>query len=147
MPQRESEVLRSSEAQLEKISRYQGTDFEEYVAQYYLNKVRGSFTRGIEFKLTITEVRTLLNKKTCAYSGLKMSHVGAGVKQEKIRYSDLTLERVDNKLGYVKGNVVAVCSGFNQLKATFENPLNPANLGHLIKFTDTLKKLNPPNKW
>lgn len=133
-----------NKVEVKSIPRYEGIAFEEYVAQYYLNKVRGSGAREIEFSLTVTEVRTLLNKKTCAYSGLKMSHVGAALfgAQEKTRYADLTLERMDHNKGYVKGNVIAVCYGFNQLKGTFENPSHPAKISNLIKFLETIKALN-----
>ena len=65
------------------------------------------------------EVRRMLAVKNCQYTGMKLTHqfVGSSI----TRYTDLTLDRIDNSKGYVKGNVKAVANGVNMLKATFEN--------------------------
>lgn len=101
------------------MERFTGIEFEYYVAKFYANKVSHCKQDGKEFALTLPDVRRLLNVKCCQYTGMKLTHqfVGSSI----TRYTDLTLDRIDNSKGYVKGNVKAVAKGINMLKATFEN--------------------------
>lgn len=62
-------------------------------------------SRGLDFGLTLRTVRQLLTRKTCYYTGKKFS-------QSNIR----TIDRVDNSIGYVEGNVVACTKAVNELK-------------------------------
>lgn len=87
--------------------------FEVRVAQRYSELYLNAVRRGKEFNLTFTDVKRLMSRKTCAYTGERFSNEGG---------TRMTFERVDGTKGYVKGNVIAVTFEANQLKnALFEN--------------------------
>ncbi len=125
------------------ITRRIGIDLELYVAEFYAKKLKDCRSQGREFSLNLTQFKKLINTKKCFYSGILLTHSGAGKKTQSdtLRFSDMTLERIDRNIGYVDGNVKAVASGFNQLKSTFENPNNPVTFVDLYKFAATLQKL------
>ena len=81
--------------------------FDTYVATKYLGKLQSAMTRGIEFKLTLDDMKRLLKQKKCYYSGATMTTDG------DLRVS---LDRKDSKLGYTKDNTVACCVLANSLK-------------------------------
>lgn len=84
-------------------------DFDYQVASYYVQKVQSSKRRGIEFSLTLSQVKKLLQRKTCYYTGVKLNF-------ESGSNHHWTLDRKNNLLGYTKENTV-VCSSFiNSLK-------------------------------
>lgn len=96
-------------------------EFDAKVAQKYADKYQNATSRGIEFDMTMTEFKRIMKSKTCAYTGVSFTDSGDNI---------LTLERIDNKLGYVKGNVIAVTLAANKWKAyVLENP--PAHLPQL----------------
>lgn len=84
-----------------------GMEFETYVAASYLMKKHNALSRGIEFKLTLSDMKRLLKTKYCKYSGVLLTLEGD---------SKLTLERIDNTIGYTKENTIAVSSAANVLK-------------------------------
>lgn len=94
-------------------------DFELFVISYYERKVESCKTRGIEFKLNLISVRNLLSAKRCAYTGMLLTR---GKKLQPQLASDVTIDRIDNKRPYEKGNVVAVSNIANNFKGIFENP-------------------------
>lgn len=63
--------------------------------------------RKLDFNLEDDDIRKLLERKTCYYTGARFS------KTKKFRR---TIDRVDNTKGYIKGNVVACTHAANQLK-------------------------------
>lgn len=65
-------------------------------------------TREIEFSLSVADVRQLIIKKKCFYTGKSIVRGANGT---------FSIDRVDNSLGYVKGNVVACHTVVNQFKA------------------------------
>lgn len=81
--------------------------FDTLVAMKYIQKQLNARQRGLEFNLTLQDMKTLLKTKTCFYSGVKLTLTGQ---------TALSLDRKDDKLGYVKGNVVACASIVNQIK-------------------------------
>ena len=87
-----------------------------YLAKTYVTKSSSSRSRKIEFSLTLNEYKRLRTRKICQYSGLRMHGDG---------WYQPTLERVDNNIGYVKGNVIAVCYGINNFKSIIEATSNP----------------------
>lgn len=95
-------------------------DFELFVLSYYQNKVQSCKDRGIEFKLNLVSVRNLLSAKKCAYTGLELTR---GKKGLGMTSTDVTIDRIDNSKGYVKGNVIAVSNVANNFKSIFENPV------------------------
>lgn len=91
----------------------QGKPFEVRVARKYSSLYNSAMRRGKEFNLSFTDVKRLMSRKTCAYTGERFKAKG------EMR---MTFERVDGTRGYVKGNVIAVTFKANQLKnALFEN--------------------------
>jgi len=123
-------------------NRHTGIDFELYVASYYRNKAQSCKDTGKEFNLTLPDVRRLLGQKYCSYTGLPLTHQHVGSTQS--RYADLTIDRIDNTRGYVRGNVKAVAKGINELKSIAENPTNDLSLKHLSTMSKRLDKLLKP---
>ena len=83
------------------------------VIKKFLFIEQSALKRGLDFDLSIKTVRALLNKKTCAYTGVTFS---ANEKSPSYK----TFDRVDNTKGYVDGNVVACTRFINELKDRFE---------------------------
>jgi hypothetical protein len=93
-------------------------EFETLVARKYRDKVSSCNNRNIQFSLSISQFRQLLMRKTCAYTGTPLTiHT-----QGNPGNTDLSIERIDNSKGYVKGNVIAVCYSANNIKSVFEDP-------------------------
>lgn len=112
-------------------------DFECLVARKYRDKVSSSKTRNIEFKLTLNEFRQLLMRKNCAYTGIPLTlHV-----QGNQSNTDLSIERVDNSKGYVKGNVIAVCYAANNIKSVFEDPNTFLSVKDAVRMFTNIDKL------
>lgn len=108
-------------------------NFELAVARKYMYLMQSAVRRGKDFNLTLPDVRKLLSRKTCAYTGVHFS-------SENTR----TVDRVDSNKGYVKGNVVAVTHKANQLKNTlFENKSSELllDLKQLNNFCKNVTKL------
>ena len=94
-------------------------EFELFVASYYASKVESCKKRGIEFKLNLVSVRNLLRTRKCPYTGKELTVPRAG---KQALTTDITIDRIDNTKGYVKGNVMAISNRANNLKSIFENP-------------------------
>jgi hypothetical protein len=126
--------------------RYEGLEFDEYVARFYLNKIKSSKDRKLEFSLTLTEVKNILRAKYCQLTGVPLTHTGASDSTSNSmsssgqqRYSDLTIDRIDNNLGYVKGNVLACCYGANHIKSLIEGNLHLVSMGMTpVEFIHTI---------
>lgn len=80
-------------------------DFDTFVAMKYIQTKISASNRGIEFKLSLSQMAKILKRKTCFYTGIELDEVHS-----------LSLDRKDNKLGYVDGNVVACSKLVNNLK-------------------------------
>ena len=104
-------------------------DFDVFVATKYLSKKMNAEERGLEFNLSLTSMRNLCKAKRCYFSGIPLT--------DKNR----TIDRVDNKKGYIKGNVVACCKEVNTLKGQLENESNVLNLKSLHRMCNKLIKL------
>lgn len=100
------------------------------MAKKYINKAHGAQSSGISFLLSFTSYKNLMQAKKCGYTGIELTSPRSG---ENIRSTDRTIDRIDNSLGYVKGNVVAVCSSANKMKALWENPNNPLDMQSVKK--------------
>lgn len=72
-----------------------------------LQLYRSAVKRKIDFNLSDEDVRELLERKTCYYTGARFT--------ESPHYKR-TVDRIDSNLGYVNGNVVACTHGVNQMK-------------------------------
>lgn len=116
--------------------------FSITVSRKHINLYKSAMNRGKEFNLSVSDVRRLLTKKTCAYTGVKLTESLGG--NNPTRPTDRTIERVDDSKGYVKGNVVAVCYQANHLKnVLLEQPDHNCCVGidMLEKFVNNYRKL------
>lgn len=70
------------------------------------NKIASAMTADHPFYMSFKECQNLFNsQRACAYSGEMFSSIG-----------DITFERVNPRLPYIKGNVLLVRKHLNQLK-------------------------------
>lgn len=97
----------------------------EGLKQKYENKKKNAKSRNIDFSLTEDEFIKLClflrENKHCAYTGEKFVFTSTTNGQPKPNYP--TLERVDNSVGYVLGNVIWVTYHSNFIKSKWEDNL------------------------
>ena len=86
------------------------------VAKKLLRLQEGAKKRGLNFDLSFAELKRIMKKKTCHFTGIPISAYLEATDAQK-----LTLDRKDPTKGYVSGNVVACSYMANQLKAGFEH--------------------------
>jgi hypothetical protein len=121
---------------LEDIEFEVGSDY--HVATKFLLTKKGAESRGKEFNLTLKEIKRLLNRKTCYYTGERMNTKTDGLRDEDRR---LTFDRIDGRIGYVIGNVVACTHWANDAKnKLFEHP-DSVGFGKIKKIKRILDKL------
>ena len=93
--------------------------------QKYENKKKNAQSRGIQFSLTEAEFVKLClflkENRQCAYTNETFVFKSTTNGQPKPNYP--TLERVDNSVGYVLGNVIWVTYNSNFLKSKWEDNL------------------------
>ena len=80
-------------------------DFDTLVAMKFLQTKISASNRGIQFGLTLTQMARLLKRKKCYYSGIVFDSIHS-----------LSLDRKDNTIGYVDGNVVPCSRIVNSIK-------------------------------
>ncbi|QHZ60103.1 hypothetical protein PJKIFABJ_00167 [Pseudomonas phage PE09] len=95
------------------------TEFDLYAAKHLVWKAENAKKRGIEFNLTHTGMKNLLGAKKCYYTGIPLTKSTG--KEDELKLSDFTIDRIDGTKGYVKGNVVACCHAANQMKGQLES--------------------------
>lgn len=97
----------------------------EGLKQKYENKKKNACSRGIDFSLTEYEFIKLClflkENRQCAYTNETFVFKSTTNGQPKPNYP--TLERVDNSVGYVLGNVIWVTYNSNFLKSKWEDSL------------------------
>jgi len=100
-------------------------EIDAIVAKYYWNKLSQCKERNIPFVLTFAQVKRLMLKKKCAYTGVLMTKSTT----HSQRPTDFTIDRIDNSKGYEPGNVVACCFAANSFKGAVEGMIhNPLSL-------------------
>jgi hypothetical protein len=110
--------------------------FDLYASSKYREKATDARRRELDFSLTFAEFRRILAKQRCEYTGIALTlPVLDGGKQKK---TDLTIERIDNSKGYIRGNCLAVCYAANNIKAVFENPQAPLDISHAVKMFEKI---------
>lgn len=75
------------------------------VATKYTNTIKSAVKRNLDFNLDIDDIEALISQRRCFYTGVEFDSTHLQ-----------TFDRVDRKLGYVKGNVVACTTQANDLK-------------------------------
>lgn len=110
------------------------------VGKKYVQLYESAIRRGKEFNLTHSDVRKLMTRKTCAYTGVSLTcGTTSGPKP-----TDRTIDRLDPSKGYVKGNVFAVSHQANQLKnrvLEHEDSVIFTDIKTLVKFAQSVHKL------
>ena len=97
------------------------------LARIYVAKAASAKDRGIEFTMSFTCFKNLMRAKRCYYT--KELFVN-----DKGHHRKRTIDRIDNKKGYVHGNVVACSNKINAIKNTWESQnVSLADLEKLIK--------------
>lgn len=88
------------------------------VARKYTHLQASAHSRGKEFGLNLSDVRRLLRKKTCSYTGVQLTEPEPQVSGETNTpvATDRTIDRIDPSVGYHPHNVVSVCHLANSLK-------------------------------
>lgn len=84
-----------------------GKKDETEILMKIVSKQLSCARRGIEFSLSFQDVKKLMSKTTCHYSGVKLTAYGE---------HKLTLDRKDANKGYTPDNVVACSSSVNSVK-------------------------------
>lgn len=89
-----------------------------FVAKKYLWLMDSAAKRGLDFSLSIEELSTLLRDHVCYYTKEKLVSFPheKGENNDHLPDNYLTIDRKDNDLGYVSGNVVACSKEINTLK-------------------------------
>ena len=121
---RRFEILRGREVEVENDIAL--NNFELQVAKKYSRLLHSAASRGLPFNLTLSDIRKLLKRKTCAYTKVEFD--------DKVENFHRTIDRIDCNLGYVKGNVVACTHEANQLKEHFfeHNGFNPDTVNKIF---------------
>ena len=88
------------------------------VARKYTHLMASANSRGKEFGLNLSDVRKLLRRKTCAYTGVQLTEPKPQPPNgtAKPEYTDRTIDRIDPSVGYHPHNVVTVCHLANSMK-------------------------------
>ena len=91
---------------------------KERPANVILNNCRkNARKRGQECTITAEEIVALLEPMICSVTGLPLYWDYGG--SERTNPWAPSLDRIDNTVGYVPGNVRAVCWAFNQMRGEF----------------------------
>jgi hypothetical protein len=77
------------------------------VARKMLNLKQSADSRNIKFDLSFVTLKRLMEQKKCFYTGRLLEARGD--------YA-LSIDRIDNKLGYIEGNVVSCTVEINRKK-------------------------------
>ena len=76
------------------------------IAEKYVQKAKNAKSRRMEFSMSLYSFSNIVTQTHCAYSGIKFD------KKDNI----LSLERIDNSIGYVDGNVIPVILKLNNIR-------------------------------
>lgn len=107
------------------------------IARKYVKKIDKCSELGITFSLSFYEFKRIMTANKCRYTGITLTWQTS---QNQIP-TDVTIDRIDNSIGYIAGNVVACCKGYNSFKGALENPNNIIDFKILEKALKVQKKL------
>lgn len=121
-------------------SQVSGPKSDVDIAQRYVIKSAQSKERGIEFELTFSEYKRLMNKKRCCYTGVVLLDNCRSQHPRK-----RTIDRIDSTGPYSKANCVAASMLSNKLKnELFENPTQHirCDIKTLVAFTKSMVRMH-----
>ena len=107
------------------------------IARKFITKYKDAKARGLEFDISLVSFKNMMKSKKCAISGMLLTDSN----RDPARFSDRTVDRIDSNKGYVKGNVMCVCSGINKFKGILENNEHPMNLESVEKVIKVMKSV------
>lgn len=91
------------------------------IARKMVSVAQGADRRGKEFNLSFLSFKNMMKSQKCKLSGLPLTR------------ETFTVDRINNNLGYVKGNVCACHLSINQAKNNIESlGLNPETLKRVL---------------
>ena len=77
---------------------------EQRIINKWVSLKSSAFTRNKEFNLTLISIKNLLSAKRCYYTDKPLDHM------------NISIDRIDNDKGYIKGNVCACDANVNRIK-------------------------------
>lgn len=103
---------------------------DEHVARKYVQTAENARRKGLEFTLTLVDMRRLVRRKTCFYTGISFEKFDPKGVSRQADMRRLSLDRIDNSKGYTRENTVACCKVVNYLKNELvESKSSPKYLG------------------
>jgi hypothetical protein len=117
---------------------YRKKSRENYL-RFLLSKIKSDChrkRRGSEFDLSIGDVVRLLEeqKGRCAISGIEMTFTVGGGRL----WTNVSIDRKDNSLGYMAGNVQLTCVGANRARHTMSMPAFVDFCRKVVEYQDLL---------
>jgi len=93
----------------------QNSSIEGRAVIFLRNAKNAAVKRKQLFKLTVSDIVNFWNTQqaVCAYSGRQMT-LEAG------QLNTVSIERIDNNIGYTLENTILVCQAMNRMKSNFE---------------------------
>lgn len=87
------------------------------ILRLYAGYKRGASVRNLDFDLGLEEFKTI-TQQPCYYCGIPPRQVIHTAHSKLISYTHNGIDRINNEVGYVKGNIVACCTICNYAKGT-----------------------------
>lgn len=78
--------------------------------------------KQLDCDLTLKDVLKYHSVTHCELTGIEL--IAALPTDRTLKHNVRTLDRIDNKKGYVVGNIMVMCYSANKLKAKYEDPSN-----------------------
>ena len=100
------------------------------IAKRLVNKYKDASQRGLDCSLSFDHMRSMLNSEEFSYTG------------KTVDAEFMSIERIDNKIGYTDSNTIMVSKTANSLKNTLLEGDNPMfdSLGELELFVAGMRK-------
>ncbi|AXF40597.1 Srd anti-sigma factor [Acinetobacter phage vB_ApiM_fHyAci03] len=92
------------------------------IAECFVNKAKNAKLRGIKFDMSLSTFANIKHQTLCAYSGMPF---------EENETASMSLERIDNTIGYIDGNVIPVRRELNTLRSDLTSDTIDARINEL----------------
>lgn len=99
-----------------------------FITQIVKNARGNAKRRNILFDITKENIEKLYEKQKglCALSGIKMTHNAINDRQDNdshiLNPNNISIDRIDSKIGYIKSNIQLVCAIVNRIKFEMTEP-------------------------
>ena len=80
-----------------------------HLAKKYTSKSQRAKDLGHQFEISFSTFKKCRTRKTCGLSGLPMT------------MENSSIDRIDNRIGYLEGNVIGCREDINQMKGQIES--------------------------